>query len=200
MPKSLPPRRRATLRGERASASWNFCVWHFSNTEAPRRLQILYFGPSSIRDFEISIYRHLNTAGFRGARSVVRHRSHVFDGGNLDAFCRECADRRLASGADAGDDDGNVFYSHSGGALTDELADFGSRKRRALFSAGKSKRSRGRPCDNVAGLVAEAYFGVIKSRFHIQDAGIKLALSGARRRRRAGCPFVVAFFNYSFLS
>src|SRR3989338_864706 len=48
MPKSLPPRRLATLRGERASASWNFCVWHFSNTEAPRRLQILYFGPSNM--------------------------------------------------------------------------------------------------------------------------------------------------------
>src|SRR5690606_11219662 len=128
-----------------------------------------------------------DAATLRRTAPVVRLRRHVVDGADLEACGLQRADRRLAPGARALDEDVDLLHAVllrlARGRLGGELRGVGRRLARALEADG----SRGGPADDGARGVGDGDDRVVERRL---DVGLAhrdvLLLLAARLARRGG--------------
>ena len=70
-----------------------------------------------------------------GSRSVMRHRSDVFDRRYRDAFGYKASDDRLAAASYSLYHDGNFFQSHGLALGSEDFASLGRRERSSFLCA-----------------------------------------------------------------
>ncbi len=113
---------------------------------------------------------------FRRTATVVRQRSDVFDGFDLQTGLRQGGDGHIATAT--GTFDANVDFFHTeflrfiGGLLSGHLP----RKRRALTTAFESARAGRSPAKRVALHIGDRHVCVIETNFDVRDAASDVSL------------------------